>query len=78
MTQTQAKARASVLLGRTDLLIRKMGPVMDRYGGRYSVSIPLGTAGGIPFSRTVASGHSWQSMIDRLESIMQEQKEVRL
>ena len=66
MTKEQARARACVLLDRTDVIAYIGGPVMERYG-RYSLSVPLTTTGGIPYSRTVASGDSWQEAIEKLE-----------
>ena len=76
MTQRQATARATVLLDRTDLLVRKLGPDIARYGGRYTVAVPVRMPPGVEvagytryaYLRILASGHSWQEMIDHLEA----------
>ena len=75
MTRQQAQARATVLLDRTDLILQKSGPLMARYGGQYSISIPVRTRGdalcpSIPYLREVVTGQSWQETIDRLEVVL--------
>ena len=77
MTKRQAIARASVLLDRTDVIVRKLGPDMERDGGRYTIAVPVRIPPGVAvtayvryaYLRILASGHSWQEMIDHLEAM---------
>ena len=77
MTKQQAQARATVLLDRTDVIVRKLGPDMERYGGRYTVAVPVRMPPGVEvtgythyaYLRILASGHSWQEMIDHMEAM---------
>ena len=77
MTKQQATARASVLLDRTDVIVRKLGQDMERYGGRYTVAVPVRMPPGVAvtayvrhaYLRILASGQSWQEMIDHLDAM---------